>query len=344
MINRFQSVKQFRTLLNETSNLSDSALDRDETMSRVIHRIRSIVQCQIGLFFSIDSSTVQCTNSTIPEFRFRSQLASSGMISWAVKNKQTLSFSSESALASDYRVTQSDRRLLQQIISSSELNTPVHSILLVPLLNKSRSSVGAILLINKESAMANKSEVELSSSPSSSAQQQPGFSQQDQSIVEFLAVFCGTTLDNATLYEEAVVRRTQTETLLQISELMAAEIDSDKVIQRVIEASSLVVNADRITLWMVDDKSDMLVAKQSRLSHNTSASSSNDHRVPIGRGIIGYVATTGKVVNARDTAADWRFDRDADQRDLATVKSSLVVPVTDHSGRTVAVIEASPFV
>ena len=47
-------------------------------------------------------------------------------------------------------------------------------------------------------------------------------------MVEFLALFTGQSIENASLFEEAVVRRLQTETLLQITELMGAELDIGK--------------------------------------------------------------------------------------------------------------------
>ena len=54
------------------------------------------------------------------------------------------------------------------------------------------------------------------------------------------------------LLAQAITRRKQMEALLQITELMSAEISTEKVMQRIIEASYALVNAERIMLYSVD--------------------------------------------------------------------------------------------
>ena len=61
------------------------------------------------------------------------------------------------------------------------------------------------------------------------------------------------TLHQAGLYDEAVRRRKQTESLLHITELMSAELGTEKVVSRIIDAAYSLVPAERISLFFIED-------------------------------------------------------------------------------------------
>ena len=73
-----------------------------------------------------------------------------------------------------------------------------------------------------------------------------------QTVLKSLVVTAGSVLRKAQLYDEAIHRRKQTEALLQITELMSAELGTEKVMKRIIEASYALVDAERITLFSVN--------------------------------------------------------------------------------------------
>ena len=50
-------------------------------------------------------------------------------------------------------------------------------------------------------------------------------------------------------------------------------------------------------------------------------------RVPIGKGIAGYVAKTGKILNIKDAYSDSRFNPDVDKDTGYTTKTILCLPI-----------------
>ena len=72
-------------------------------------------------------------------------------------------------------------------------------------------------------------------------QGEPGFSRDEEALLQSMAVSAGIVLRKAQLYAEAVTRRKQTEALLQITELMSADMGVSKVIQKIVMASYTLV-------------------------------------------------------------------------------------------------------
>jgi GAF domain-containing protein len=68
------------------------------------------------------------------------------------------------------------------------------------------------------------------------------------------AATAASVLRQAQLYEEAVMRRKQTEALRQITELMAADIGTEMVVPRLIDAAYKLVHAERISFFTIIDK------------------------------------------------------------------------------------------
>src|SRR5262249_52766785 len=137
------------------------------------------------------------------------------------------------------------------------------------------------------------------------------FTETEQNLCEFMSILSGHTIENCLLYEEALLRKSQSETLLQVSELMAGELDTGKVISRMIEASYLLVNAERITLFVLDSEKDELVSTPSR-SELLGGGTPQVIRIPTNKGIVGYVFSTNKTVRCADAQRDWRFDPTCD--------------------------------
>ena len=63
-------------------------------------------------------------------------------------------------------------------------------------------------------------------------------------------------LKQAVMYEDAVRRRKQTEALLHIIELMSADIGTGMLVTRIIDASYKLVDAERISMFNVEEITD----------------------------------------------------------------------------------------
>jgi sigma-B regulation protein RsbU (phosphoserine phosphatase) len=62
-------------------------------------------------------------------------------------------------------------------------------------------------------------------------------------------------------------------------------------------------------------------------------------RLPIGTGIAGYVAKTGKTINLIDAAKDKRFFADIDRRSGFRTKTMLCIPMKNRTGMTIGVFQ-----
>ncbi|HET8568823.1 MAG TPA: GAF domain-containing protein [Candidatus Limnocylindria bacterium] len=104
--------------------------------------------------------------------------------------------------------------------------------------------------------------------------------------------------------------------------------DRDQWLRGLVELCSQAVDAERCTIWVVDQERRELWA---RLAQRTTL----DLRLPIGYGLAGAAAQTGETINVPDAYADPRFDRSADLRSGYRTMNMLCVPVWGRDGRTV---------
>jgi sigma-B regulation protein RsbU (phosphoserine phosphatase) len=93
------------------------------------------------------------------------------------------------------------------------------------------------------------------------------------------------------------------------------------------------LNAARGTIYLIDKEKNELwsfVLKGDELV---------EIRLPIGTGIAGYVAKTGKTINLIDAAKDKRFFADIDRRSGFRTKTMLCIPMKNRTGMTIGVFQ-----
>eukprot|EP01112_Ceratiomyxa_fruticulosa_P020888 TRINITY_DN7240_c0_g2_i1.p1 TRINITY_DN7240_c0_g2~~TRINITY_DN7240_c0_g2_i1.p1 ORF type:complete len:1058 (+),score=261.81 TRINITY_DN7240_c0_g2_i1:302-3475(+) len=129
-------------------------------------------------------------------------------------------------------------------------------------------------------------------------------------------------------------------TILNFSTSISKELDLSKGAERVSEQACEILQADRASLYLLDEARGELVSKSSRLSRKGKATSTPEIRVPVGVGIAGRVAATGETLNIPNAYRSQYFYPEIDRYTGYRTKSVLCMPVMDHSGRVVAVLEA----
>lgn len=55
-------------------------------------------------------------------------------------------------------------------------------------------------------------------------------------------------------------------------------------------------------------------------------------KIPIGKGVSGYVAMSGNILNIRDAYHDSRFDPSTDKKTGFKTKTILAVPIVNFAG------------
>ena len=122
------------------------------------------------------------------------------------------------------------------------------------------------------------------------------------------------------------------EKLLESSKTIAQKLDPFEATEAIIHESCALLNCDRASIFTLDKENDglqLMVAK-----------GANRIFLPMGKGVAGSVAISGKTENISDAYADPRFNSAHDKASGYETKNILAAPVVDGSGSTVGVIQA----
>jgi signal transduction histidine kinase/putative methionine-R-sulfoxide reductase with GAF domain len=121
--------------------------------------------------------------------------------------------------------------------------------------------------------------------------------------------------------------------LREVGIALGATFDLDDLLELILAKLTELVEADRATLYLLDEANNELV---SRLVVGGQVRSI---RMKVGHGIAGTVAQTGRPIRIRDAYTDPRFERDWDLLTRYRTQSMLAAPLKNHLGRTIGVIQ-----
>jgi signal transduction histidine kinase len=131
------------------------------------------------------------------------------------------------------------------------------------------------------------------------------------------------------------LRREQrvSQALREVGIALGTTLDLDDLLELILNKLTDLVEADRATLYLLDEAHDELV---SRLVVGGQVRSI---RMKVGHGIAGIVAHTGKALRLNDAYNDARFEKDWDLLTGYRTTSMLAAPLKNHLGRTIGVIQ-----
>ncbi|MEM6959763.1 MAG: GAF domain-containing protein, partial [Myxococcota bacterium] len=121
--------------------------------------------------------------------------------------------------------------------------------------------------------------------------------------------------------------------LQDVGALLGSTLDLNELLALVVSRISEVVDADRATLYLLDDDTGELWAKISQGEELVEI------RLKVGDGIAGAVARSGRSLNVKDAYQDTRFDAEWDRRTGYRTRSILCVPMKNQHGRTIGVVQ-----
>ncbi|KAI1288399.1 putative 3',5'-cyclic phosphodiesterase pde-5 [Halotydeus destructor] len=113
-------------------------------------------------------------------------------------------------------------------------------------------------------------------------------------------------------------------------------VSMDVLIVKIMTFAKKLVTADRASLFLVDNRTKELYARIFDVSGDgngnsdsvsTNLEATTEIRFPMGTGIAGNVAQTGKALNIPDCYSDHRFNRHIDQQTGYTTKNLLCMPI-----------------
>jgi len=195
------------------------------------------------------------------------------------------------------------------------------SILAVPLHDPHGGVIGVVEILNKRKG---------------------GFDAVDLGLLQVIAEQASTALEHARVFAEERSERQLNQKLLELTETIALELDLDRLLEKITQASSELLDAERATIFLLDPAARDLVARV------TAGGEVGEIRFDATQGIAGACLTSGATVAVADAYADPRFNSAVDARTGFTTRNLVCVPLVDQSGRPCGVLEvlnkrAGPF-
>ncbi len=121
--------------------------------------------------------------------------------------------------------------------------------------------------------------------------------------------------------------------LIEITKRVNSTINLDELLKIILEIAIEVTTADRGTVYLVDEATGEIWSKVLEGDELTEI------RLPIGKGIAGYVAQIGETLNIKDAYQDPRFNPEIDRKTGYRTKTILCTPIKDKNGKIVGVFQ-----
>jgi phosphoserine phosphatase len=130
--------------------------------------------------------------------------------------------------------------------------------------------------------------------------------------------------------------------LIEASKSVNSTLELGKLLNVILETALGVVDGDRGTVYLVDEQ------KQELWSRVLKGEEDIEIRLPMGKGIAGYVAATGDTLNIPDAYFDSRFNPEVDKATGYRTQSILCMPMKNNSGKIIGALQllnkrAGPF-
>jgi K+-sensing histidine kinase KdpD len=121
--------------------------------------------------------------------------------------------------------------------------------------------------------------------------------------------------------------------LIEASKSVNSAIEIDKLLVLILEVATRSIFADRGTLYLVDENTNELWSKVAQGNNMVEI------RLPVGKGLAGYVAKTGETVNITDAYQDPRFNPEIDRKSGYKTHNVLCMPMRNKDGKIVGVFQ-----
>lgn len=123
------------------------------------------------------------------------------------------------------------------------------------------------------------------------------------------------------------------DSMREIGRALSSTLTTHTLLELVMSKTTELMDADRSTIFIVDrDRRELwsLIAQGENM---------REIRLPVGKGIAGYVAETGDTINIPDAYQDDRFNPEVDRQTGYRTRNILCMPLRDHDDNIIAVVQ-----
>jgi adenylate cyclase len=204
----------------------------------------------------------------------------------------------------------SDPRFNQKV--DQETGYVTKSILCAPVRTVKGEIIGVLQMLNKK---------------------QGQFTEQHLHLLEDMTSLTAMALRSRQFVERMHAAREQEMRFLDVVADVTSDIDLGTMLLKVVTEAARMLEADRATLFLNDEKTNELF---SRVAMGQSV---GEIRMPNHLGIAGAVFTSGKTINIPYAYADLRFNPAFDKRTGYFTRSILCVPIVNKAGKVIGVTQ-----
>ncbi len=123
------------------------------------------------------------------------------------------------------------------------------------------------------------------------------------------------------------------EKIIDASKMINSELELSELLKVILDIALKIVDGESGTVYLVDKKRRELWSKV------LEASEPVDIRLPMGKGIAGFVGATGDTLNIPDAYMDARFNPEVDKKTGYHTKTILCMPMKNREGEIVGVFQ-----
>jgi serine phosphatase RsbU (regulator of sigma subunit)/CRP-like cAMP-binding protein len=132
---------------------------------------------------------------------------------------------------------------------------------------------------------------------------------------------------------KAIAELRHMEQLNEAATVVNSTLDLDKLLSLILDTALKIVEGDRGTLYLLDEKKQELWSKVLRGAELVTI------RLPLGKGIAGYVGATGDTLNISDAYLDPRFNPEFDKKTGYRTQTILCMPMRNKDGKIIGVLQ-----
>ena len=159
------------------------------------------------------------------------------------------------------------------------------------------------------------------------------FGEADMALLEAMTTQASIALQSVQFVERMKKTRVQEMEFLNVVSDLTSEIDLGTLLRKVMSEATRMLNAERSTLFLNDEKTNEL---WSEVGEGLNAA---QIRFPNHLGIAGTVFASGQTVNIAHAYADLRFNPSFDRKTGYFTRSILCVPVINKEGKKIGVTQ-----
>jgi signal transduction histidine kinase len=309
---RLRNEERKLRLVREIGQALAQVLDLDQLLGLIMEKITLLMQADRSTLYLLSDDGLELWSKVIQggsvlDIRLR---VGEGIAGWVASSGETVNIPD----------AYSDTRFQPAVDLKSGYRT--RSILCMPMLTGQGQLIGVIQVLNKQGGP---------------------FTHDDEQLLEALAAQAAIAIANTKLYGSIVAKNVQLEQttraleqrtadlniLYEIETEVAAASGLDELLDRLLARAMELVGATAGSFLLCEKNATELHFRSSAGAHSTEA---RRVRVPMGHGVVGWVAKQRKPLIVNDPAAEPRFGKDIAERIGHAPRNLIAVPLVSSQG------------